>query len=529
VSSGTTFNFRSAVLVALMLAALVAAAAGAIQRMVPGWQPLFLVAVCFLIGLEAGIVHYVARSQRLTLTELMRYLAPELFVMAVVMRVIASLGVAEEPLAASLTRWLYDPLAVFDAAFGAHMVAGLLIGALAHLAMRDLSALAPLPRLSGDEYRRLEALVAIDRSLALGRIGSRFVLGGALLLLALAGETVNPTVIGGPPQPLAPLSVVASLVYVVSGFVLYSRARLMVLQAKWTQEGAHVAPLVEQRWIRSSWLLIALIAAGAASLPRSYALGLPDTLRALLGIFGYALAMIGYALMWLLALLLSLPAWLLSIFAPAGTPVAAAPPPPPAAPPQVEHVPNLLAALVFWFCMLLLVGYAVAVVVRRHPALIQRIGVLALIETLLAWLRSIWRWSASWATLAVRAVNEALRRPAAAPQRSRGHIGLRRLAPRDQVRYFYLATLRRAAHSGMARLPAQTPYEYAARLEHVLPESASDVTALTDAFIVAQYSPYTLTPDDVERARHPWKRLRRTLRTRHSTRTREVPNVDDPT
>jgi len=356
------------------------------------------------------------------------------------------------------------------------------------------------------------------------------VLGGALLLLALAGETVNTMEIGGPPRPLAPLSSAAALIYVVSGFVLYSRARLMVLQAKWVQEGAHVAPLVEQRWIRSSWLLIALIVAGAALLPRSYALGLLDTLRAILGVVGYALAMIGYALMWLLALLLSLPAWVLSLFMPTGTPVSSAPPPsPPVAPPQIEHTPNLLAALVFWLCIALLVGYAVAVVVQRHPALMQRIGVIALIQLFIAWLRSIWRQSVSWAALAIRAVEDALRQPATALQRRRGYVSLRRMTPRDQVRYFYLATLRRAAQSGVARLPAQTPYEYAARLEHALPEAASDVAMLTDGFIAAQYSPYTLTADDAERARRPWERLRRALRARRSTRTGEVRNVDDST
>lgn len=523
-------NLRSAVLVALMLTALVAAGSGVVQRLVPGWQPLYLVTACFLIGLEAGIVHYVARSQRLTFTELIRYLAPELFVMAVVMRIIATLGFADSSLAESLTRWLYDPLAVFDATFGAHMLTGLLTGALAHQAMRDLSSLAPLPRAPGDEERRLEALVAADRSLALERISSRFMMGGGVLLLALAGEAVNTNVSGGSPRPLAPLSIAASLVYVVSGFVLYSRARLMVLQAQWLQEGARVAPQVEWRWVRGSWLLIALIAAGAALLPRSHALGLVDTLRALLGVIGYALAMIGYALMWLLALLLALPALLISLFAPTRTPVAAPPPPtPPTAPPSVEHTPNLLAALVFWLCMLLLIGYAVTVIVQRHPALMQRIGIAPLIQSLIARLRSLWRRGASWDELAIRAAEDALRRPPAASQRRRGYVSLRRLSPRDRVRYFYLATLRRAAQSGMARLPAQTPYEYARRLENALPESASDVAALTDAFIAAQYSPYTLTPADAERARRPWERLRRALRGRRSTRTEEVRHVDDPT
>jgi len=530
VPPGVTFNLRVVFLVAFMLASLTAAVSGALQRLFPGWQPIYLVIVCFLIGLEAGTVHYVARSTRLTTIELARYLVPELFIMAVVMRLIASLSIADVSLADDLQRWLYDPLSVFDAAFGAFMVAGVVVGALAHLSIRDLNTLALLlpAHPSDDDNRRLAALVAVDRSLALERIGARFVIGGALLLIALAGEAVNTTTIGGPPRPLAPLSIAASLTYVVSGFVLYSRARLVVLQAKWTQEGAHVAPLVEQRWVRSSWALILLIVAGAALLPRSYALGLLDTLRAFLGVLGYALAMIGYVLTWILALILSLPAWILALFAPDGAPAASGLPPPlPVSPPSVERDPNLLAALVFWACMLLLAGYALAIVAQRHTPLLQRFGIAATIRALIAWLRSIWQQGASWATLAIRAADEALRRPSGTSTRHRRTINLRRLPPRERVRYFYLATLRRAAQCGVERHPSQTPYEYAARLGRALPEAASDIDDLTDVFITAQYSPHICTENHVVQARRPWERLRRTLRSRRSRLSKEVHRVDD--
>jgi hypothetical protein len=310
--------------------------------------------------------------------------------------------------------------------------------------------------------------------------------------------------------------------------VLYSRARLVVLQAKWAQEGAHVAPLVEQRWVRSSWALILLMVAGAALLPRSYALGLLDTLRAFLGVLGYALAMIGYVLTWILALILSLPAWILALFAPTGAPAASGlPPPPPVSPPSVERDPNLLAALVFWVCMLLLVGYALAIVAQRHTPLLQRFGIAAMIQALIAWLRSIWQQGASWATLAIRAADEALRHPSGTSTRHRRTINLRRLPPRERVCYFYLATLRRAAQCGIERHRSQTPYEYAARLERALPAAASDIADLTDVFITAQYSPHICTEDHVTQARRPWERLRRMLRPRHSKPSKEVHHVDD--
>lgn len=512
-----SFNLRGALLISVMLAALVAAIGGTIQRLFPGWQPLYLTLVCFLISLEAGIVHYAARSERMSFTDMLRYLAPEIFVMAMLMRLIASVGMAGASLGADLTRWLYDPLAVFDAAFGMHMLAGVLVGVMAHVSMRDLGILAPMAgeREAVDNDRRFIALVAVDRSMALKRIGSRFILGGGLLLLALAGETVDPDVLGATPRALATLSVVAALAYTLSGFVLYSRARLVLLRAKWEQEGAHIADMVERRWIRSSWLLIGVVVVLTALLPRAYALGLLDTIRVALGVVGYVLAMLGYVFTWLLALLLSLPAWLLSLLQPAGAPqpprTTAPPPPPP--PAMVERDPNLLAALVFWFCMLLLAGYAVSIVAQRHPDLVRRLQLNRLVAALVGWLRGIWRDTSAWTALASRVVSAAWRRPVA-PVRPRSgfFVNLRRLAPRDLVRYFYRSTLRRAAERGMGRSPAQTPYEYAARLGGALPDIEPEIGELTEAFVAAQYAPRPVSPEDASRARRPWQRLRRALR-----------------
>lgn len=516
------FNLRGALLTSVMLAALVAAVSGVIRRLLPDWQPLYLTSVCFLISLEAGIVHYTARSERMSLTDMLRYLAPELFVLAVLMRLIASLGLAQAPLGDDLARWLYDPLSVLDAAFGAHMMVGILVGVLAHVSMRDLSILAPVPgeREAADTDRRFIALVAVDRSLALGRIGSRFILGGAVLLLALAGEAVNTVIIGGPPRPLALLSVAAALVYTISGFMLYSRARLVLLQAKWAQEGARVPPSVERRWIRSSWLLIGGMVAIVTLLPRTYALGLLDTLRAALGAVGYLLATVAYALTWVLAMLLALPAWLLSLLAPAGAPQAprVASPPPPPPPSSIEREPDLLAAIVFWLCMLFLAGYALSIVVQRHPGLLRRLRIAQLLESLASWWASLWRDTASWVALAVRAAGSAFRRPSpSAPARSAALLNLRRLTPRELVRYFYRSTLRRAAQRGLARAPAQTPYEYAARLASTLPEAQPDIADLTESFVTAQYGTQPVSPDDAARARRPWERLRRALRERRRT------------
>jgi hypothetical protein len=47
---------------------------------------------------------------------------------------------------------------------------------------------------------------------------------------------------------------------------------------------------------------------------------------------------------------------------------------------------------------------------------------------------------------------------------------LRKLSPRQQVQFYYLAMLRRGSEHGHARQPTQTPYEYARALENQIPE-----------------------------------------------------------
>jgi hypothetical protein len=45
-----------------------------------------------------------------------------------------------------------------------------------------------------------------------------------------------------------------------------------------------------------------------------------------------------------------------------------------------------------------------------------------------------------------------------------------------------------------------------------LPGAEDEIDELTDACVVAQYSPRAVGPDDARRARRPWERLRRRLR-----------------
>jgi hypothetical protein len=513
------FHRQGALLNALMQAALVAAMTGAIRRFAPAWQPGYVIVACFLVALEASFVHHMYRVERMWLAELLRYLVPELTVMLVLMRIATTLSLGGATLATDALGWLYDPLSIFDPPFIAFIVAGLIVGGLTHAGMRDLSELAPQPFEGpaplSEGNKQYGIVVAHDRAAALRRISARFVGGGVLLLCMLGIEAVNLEQLTGPARPIAAVSAAGALLYLISGFLLYSQARLALLQARWRLDGVQVADTVERRWGRASRLLIVGVALAALVLPRTYGLGLLDTLRGILGIIGYAIALLGYIVLWLFSLLALLPAWLFSLLAPleGATPPPAPPAPPPAPPPPTPFEPRLLPALIFWACMIALVGYACWIVVQRHPGLLRALTRSNLLAWARRWCGWLWRDTRSWVGQAAHSLQVALRRPAVSVRRRMPSLRLRRLAPRDLVRYFYRSTLRRAAARGLPRRAGQTPYEYSAVLGDRIPDAREDIATLTEAFVVAQYSPRTISPDDARRVRRPWERVRRRLRT----------------
>jgi hypothetical protein len=510
------FNRVGALLSSIMLAAIVAVLAGAIRRFTPAWQPYPFVAVMFVVALEASIMHYAGRSQRMALGETIRYLVPEFVVLVVVMRFVTTLSAPHPSLGQILSGWLYDPLSVLDPVFVVQVLAGVLIAFVAHRTMRDLAELSPssaetlAPREEGHE--RAVVLAAAERTAALRRIGGRFAVGGALLL-ALSLEAVSLERIGGLPNPLSTVSVAAALAYVVSGFTLYSRARLAVLQTRWQVEGAQIAPGVQRSWSRGSALLIGGVIALAALLPRSYGMGLIDALRTVLAAIGYALAIAGYLITYLFGMALMLPAWLLSLLLPNDTPGSISAPPPPQLPPPpavVEHEPPLLPALIFWLCVMLLAGRAIWIVLQRHPGVLR--GVRAWLAVLREFLSELWRDTRVWAAYAASQARSNLgRAPRPQPQRE-PRPRLSRLSPRELIAYYYRATLQRAAQRGVRRRPGQTPSEYQATLTARLPEASEDVGQLTDMFVRARYAPRPISPDDTRLSRTAFERIRNALR-----------------
>jgi hypothetical protein len=137
------------------------------------------------------------------------------------------------------------------------------------------------------------------------------------------------------------------------------------------------------------------------------------------------------------------------------------------------------------------------------------------------WLRRLWHGASRQATSVRSAVARRLKIPggpgpvAGRPWR---FIRVNALPPREQVRFFYLAAVRRATEGGVPRPDSETPSEYASELKANWPEAEAEIDSLTAAFLEARYSEHPFAAEDVSPVKEVWKRIRDRLRRRRRAR-----------
>lgn len=93
--------------------------------------------------------------------------------------------------------------------------------------------------------------------------------------------------------------------------------------------------------------------------------------------------------------------------------------------------------------------------------------------------------------------------------------GRRRAAPRqrheieaENIRRIYAALLARCQAIGFPRREAETPFEFLPRLKAHFPRAASDLSALTEAYVAVHYAQVPATGEQVRAMRGVWQRLR---------------------
>jgi hypothetical protein len=374
------------------------------------------------------------------------------------------------------------------------------------LSQLDVIEDEPPPDKSSTEYYLwlTQPSLGADRYLVIEQLGDLFFLGGAMLLIGL---TLLWFVSWGP------LPVIPGLGYFALGIILLSQAQFSVLQAGWQIQRIQVQSNIGRRWLIWAAVFMGGVTLAALALPASYTVG---PLRALVAVTSLLVNVIGLIVGFVAFLL----AKLLSYIFPeieAKPPELQLPTPAPGAEGAgvSQNWIQLLLSALFWIIILAIVVYALSRFARERLGSGE--GRAEWWSRLLAWLRGLGQQWRTWRQgVQTRLSQRRARRQGVLPHiwAPGGPFAMRRMPPRELVRYFYLSTLRRAARAGQPRRPAQTPYEYEAELDRALPELEPDLSGLTGAFITARYSPQPVEPEEAHAAKSFWQRIKETLQRR---------------
>jgi len=520
--------FRPTVTAAL-LTCIVVAFVELIGRMVPGWRGLHYVVLAFLVS-WAGI-----QSERLLRGRgpdypVFRYRAVEAVVILALFKLIRYAPLGWDVLWGDIRRWVGEPENFLDYGFVVGGMSIILLWMVAITITKKLyllevhpSEIPPDP--TSPSYDRWTSAPSqrVDRQAVLRDIASYFFWGGLVLLLftGLARFDI-PSLHPYRPPPLSGL-VVNTLIYFVLGLALISQAHFSILQVSWRIGRIDVSPHLSTRWVWQAIAFLTLLTLIALALPTGYSVGLPQAISSLVATIVGAFSFIAYLLISVVSLLLGL---LLSVLGLQAEPIAARRPSQqspfqpsfPGTTPAGHPWFELLKSVLFWGIFLTILGYSTYHFLRERGGLLPGLKG-GLLGRLIAWLCTLWQGTQSWSVRARKAIASRLSRrldPEGAMGRWRP-IRLSRLSPRQRVRYFYLSILRRAARAGHARRSHQTPYEYGQDLADDLPEVASEVTNLTQAFVEARYSQRVQDEQEANVIKEVWQRVRATLtRRRHS-------------
>ena len=514
------FNWSQTILLAVMVTAVPLCLLSIIAIEAPGWPWLVISGLCFLAAVEAiGTTLWLHHRERLILNQPL-YRAAEFMVIAMMTRLLTWAITGGWPQANQWRRYLLEPSILFDGYYVIAILLLLLAWTWA-IALTGIFYELEISQAESKYYDRLQSSgdrpISQNRVQLVERFFQQWLWGGIFIAFCAALTTFNLPEIREVRNPLSigrlglrPEVLVASLLYFLSGLWLLSQARLSVMKARWLTGRVVKQDPVERNWRRSSFITLLVIAGLAALLPIGSTLGISRILNLLIFSLIFLLNIFVLLVSTLLIGLLSLfgrspppeSTGETEAFAPDFSFLGEGVPPP--------DTPSLIAGSIFWLVLILVIIAALIFFVRergyRWPSWRQ------LWRAWRHWLHQLWFGvTTQVARLQLGRLQppQAGQRPLRAPWR---YFRLNALSPREQIRYFYLSTVRRATERGVSRHHSDTPLEYADDLRQAWPETGADITDLTHSFLAARYSPDPIEAEQATAVKSIWKRIRVAVR-----------------
>ncbi len=342
-----------------------------------------------------------------------------------------------------------------------------------------------------------------------------FILGGFMVFLAVFSIPIT-HLLYGLPMEFGSLGI-ETLLFFLSGFGLFVIGRLLILKAEWVTERTGVDSSVTRHWLFYGLLFVLILLVLAVALPTAYSFQLLASLNVVL--MGLSTLMsilwvaIIYPIIWLAAHIFPVTGGPEEM---ADTPPEEALPPPAALPPGVTWE-TVAREILFWGIVILIAVYIVRQLFPMRFALLRRLRRNFLFRRLLEFLRRLRKGWTVWSRAVVLTIRESwenLREDLGSRggRERGGFLNLRGLDPRQSIRFYFFALLRRGAERGVVRRPAQSPREYSGILSDEEKRIRVELEELTLAFEEARYSAHPVTPEKARQVRRVWDTIRTELR-----------------
>jgi len=510
--------------IAVLLGCLVYAIAQFIVKLSPGWPVGVHVVLAVLVAADSIHSWRLLERQDMILTNRLRFRFVEWVVIALVARFAVYIPLGGQRLLSDMAHWSIEIVSFFDLSFVVIMLTLVAVWIMARAlasAFQELQAQPAEMRPGLTEpgsylYETMPHHGRTDRQAILRRI-TGVLFGVGILMVLISGLARVDAIEMIHLEHQRSEGVIANvLIYFLVAFLLTSQARYALLKASWQLSDIPMLGDIGKRWAILALLFLALVGIVAALLPVDYSMGIIDVLSTALQWIIYVLLQIVFLILYIFSMLFSLIARLF------GRQDA----PPPERQQPVEPAPfvedtsqgvswwPLVRSLIFWTVAIGIIGYSLYYFIGYRSKLFRNLS----LRKLFRWLRTKLggAWSAiSGATRQVAStIREEISRRMAARRKGPSpwrYVSLRRMSPRDRVRYFYLSVLHRAQRQGLGRRPALTPLEYEALLGEQLADAEISVHELTQAFIEARYSEHNVDQQGANLAQRAWQRIKRAL------------------
>jgi len=488
-----------------------------LNQLQPSWRLFHVELIAFLVAFDRLYVHQKFKRLSVFSGEWFARFISQWIVLALFIRIALGLFSEATPNPLQIVQnlsafWEFFFTFEFFFTLIIAVVVWLIAGQFADL-LDDLSDQEAIVRLSLN-YTAVESRTPRQRLVSLV-----FMFGGALVFITAFARFVLRS--AGPSYLTSGLPAFvgaggSTLLYFLLALVLLSLSQFLELYTVWSFQRIPINREVGQRWPVYSLVFLGALTLIVSLLPTQYGLGLVGLLNYVLNILFYFLFSIAELLLVLGFVVLTFVSRLFN-FPPPNPDVSRLLEEPlfPLQPLDPTPMPSnwdVMRTTILWIFLAVVLVLAVVQYLRLHQDIFKALRRTP-VWNILTWFWKIFGGVKIGIDKIVEAGRARLQRRRAASAAG-GYMSLRRLDPRQRVRFFYLALIRRGAETGLTRSPDQTPQEYAATLDRALPEAEPDIDALTDEFIKARYTRAAVDAQEANQVKSWWERIKKVLQER---------------